>query len=259
MNEYILSIDDCLDNDSTGGKLMKWKINRDGKAIYVKASSFVNENFMYESYAEVIASNLAKWLGYPSVEYSLCILHIGDMTCVGCESEDFCSDDEFVSIGDLMGQGLLPVLPMRCTSSYNILIDVLSKFLPDYKLYLDRTLVLDYLIANDDRHYGNFGVLRNKSQLKIPPIFDNGNSLFCHKHIEGVSYKPSLINLLHCKPFSPSFEVQRKLIDKGVYKQIMNLDAMLDNLLYEKVYCGMPKERAKFIKDLILERYSNIA
>lgn len=42
-------------------------------------------------------------------------------------------------------------------------------------------LVFDSLIYNEDRHFGNFGVLRDNSTGKViepAPIFDNGISLF---------------------------------------------------------------------------------
>jgi len=43
-------------------------------------------------------------------------------------------------------------------------------------------LVFDALIYNEDRHFGNFGLLRDNitGEIKAPaPIFDNGLSLFC--------------------------------------------------------------------------------
>jgi hypothetical protein len=46
---------------------------------------------------------------------------------------------------------------------------------------VDAMLALDFLIGNEDRHRGNFGILRNADTLEwkiIAPIFDNGNSLF---------------------------------------------------------------------------------
>ena len=42
-------------------------------------------------------------------------------------------------------------------------------------------LVFDAVIYNEDRHFGNFGVLMNSRDCKIidaAPIFDNGVSLF---------------------------------------------------------------------------------
>ncbi|MCR4804869.1 MAG: XRE family transcriptional regulator, partial [Clostridia bacterium] len=44
-------------------------------------------------------------------------------------------------------------------------------------------LVFDALIYNEDRHFGNFGLLRDNRTGKFAapaPIFDNGTSLFCY-------------------------------------------------------------------------------
>ena len=44
-------------------------------------------------------------------------------------------------------------------------------------------LVFDALIYNEDRHFGNFGVLRDNQSGQIiapAPVFDNGFSLFCY-------------------------------------------------------------------------------
>ncbi len=45
---------------------------------------------------------------------------------------------------------------------------------------LSEMLVCDYLIANTDRHWRNFGLIRNIDTLeyRMAPLFDNGNSLW---------------------------------------------------------------------------------
>ena len=50
-----------------------------------------------------------------------------------------------------------------------------------FEAALDDMLVLDAVIANTDRHYGNFGFLVDSRENKIiapAPLFDHGNSLF---------------------------------------------------------------------------------
>ena len=50
-------------------------------------------------------------------------------------------------------------------------------------------LVFDALIYNEDRHYGNFGVLVDSRTCKIlgaAPIFDNGMSLFNYAMAEDI-------------------------------------------------------------------------
>lgn len=52
--------------------------------------------------------------------------------------------------------------------------------IPNITRSLDEMLTLDFIIANQDRHMGNFGVLRNTDTLEyigFAPIFDCGTSL----------------------------------------------------------------------------------
>lgn len=46
---------------------------------------------------------------------------------------------------------------------------------------LDYMILMDYVTTNSDRHWSNFGVLRNPESLKlisVAPIFDHGNAMF---------------------------------------------------------------------------------
>ena len=46
---------------------------------------------------------------------------------------------------------------------------------------IDKMIVCDYILANKDRHFNNFGVIRNVETLEftsVAPIFDNGCSLW---------------------------------------------------------------------------------
>lgn len=47
--------------------------------------------------------------------------------------------------------------------------------------FLEYQILTDFLISNTDRHWKNFGVLRNSETLKfidVAPIYDSGNSMF---------------------------------------------------------------------------------
>ena len=46
--------------------------------------------------------------------------------------------------------------------------------------FVENMFILDYLILNEDRHFNNFGIIRDVNNLKwlsVAPIFDNGQSL----------------------------------------------------------------------------------
>ena len=53
----------------------------------------------------------------------------------------------------------------------------------DFYEQLVDMLMFDAVVINEDRHYGNFGVLRDNKSGKIiapAPVFDNGVSLLCY-------------------------------------------------------------------------------
>ena len=76
---------------------------------------------------------------------------------------------------------------------------------------LDDMLILDLIICNRDRHYNNFGMIRNVNTLQIEkaaPIFDSGTSAFA-----GISEnKIKTLPLNESKPFCKYHEEQIALI-----------------------------------------------
>lgn len=54
----------------------------------------------------------------------------------------------------------------------------------DARVALERMLVVDHVMANFDRHWGNFGILvdaETRTWLRVAPIFDTGESLWCDR------------------------------------------------------------------------------
>ncbi len=72
-------------------------------------------------------------------------------------------------------------------------------------------IVIDYIIANEDRHLNNFGLLRNAETLQwlgASPIFDSGSSLGYNKVPFDILKEREII----CKPFKKSHDEQLKLV-----------------------------------------------
>ncbi|MDR2749536.1 MAG: excisionase, partial [Clostridiales bacterium] len=68
----------------------------------------------------------------------------------------------------------------------------------------------DYLIVNQDRHYGNYGAIRNAYTLEwlgLAPVFDSGTSLW-HDTPTSLVHRAKI----HSVPFKTSHEDQVKLI-----------------------------------------------
>ena len=98
---------------------------------------------------------------------------------------------------------------------------------------LDRMLVLDYLIANEDRHLNNFGAVRNVSTLEwlgCAPIYDSGTSLWFDKPWKMISAGAKAPS----KPFKTTHDEQIKLVSSFDWLDLTAL-AGIDEELRELV------------------------
>lgn len=158
------------DSSSDGFLKKRWKIEN-GKRILAKGGS---SPFYQEPFNEVIASRIASFLGIPHVPYAL----------LWDEGFPYCVCPDFVDANtDLIPAWRLLMLnkPSNNDSPYTHLLSCCAALgIPDAKEFLDKMIVFDYLLANEDRHFNNFGALRNADSLVclgMAPLFDSGSSL----------------------------------------------------------------------------------
>ena len=75
------------------------------------------------------------------------------------------------------------------------------------KDYLDKMIAADKLIGNDDRHFGNFGFIRNVQTCQITgfaPLFDSGSSFY------GLNEERKTAKLFEAESFMAIKEVMKK-------------------------------------------------
>lgn len=189
------------DNTSDGFLKKRWKII-DGKRCLLKGGS---NPFMQQPFNEVIASIIAQRLGIPHVPYSL----FWDDGVSYSVCEDFITPDtELVSAWRVMQIAKKD----NSTSVYRHYLNCCNALgVPGMEHAVDQMIVLDYLIANEDRHQNNFGLIRNANTLEwigAAPIFDSGSSL-------GYDKLPAQIlspHAIECKPFKKNHGEQLKLV-----------------------------------------------
>lgn len=189
------------DNTSDGWLRKKWVV-RNGKRYLVKGGSGA---IRQEPYNEVIASRIMEPLGIPHVSYTL-EMHNG-IPCSVCE--DFISPDtEYVSAWYVMHTMQKP----NHVSLYNHYIQCTESLdIKDMETYLAQQITLDYLITNEDRHQGNFGVIRNANTLELlgaAPIFDSGSSLWFTLPTPQIRANARVA----CKPFKGEHSEQLRLV-----------------------------------------------
>ena len=161
-------------DSSSNGDLPKfWKIEQGRRVLYKEGSAPYDQ----QPYNEVFASRLLELLDLPHVNYSL--VQDSDEEKAYSVCETFVTPDtEYVPALEILN--VEPKLNHENSYQHFLrCIEALS--IPASRQELDDMFLFDYLINNADRHYGNFGFIRNvqtRKFLGMAPIFDNGNSLW---------------------------------------------------------------------------------
>ena len=188
------------DNTSDGCLKKRWKII-DGKRCLLKGGS---NPFRQQPFNEVIASKIMDKLEIKHIPYS--ILWDNDMPYSVCE--DFVTKE----LDLVRAWRIFQTRKKRNdVSVYQHYVNCCSELGVNVVPALDRMIVLDYIIANEDRHLNNFGLLRNAETLQwigASPVFDSGSSLGYNKVPFDILGEREII----CKPFKKTHDEQLKLI-----------------------------------------------
>ena len=169
-----------------------------------------------EPYNEVLASAVMERLGIPHVTYTLTVQE--DYPYSVCE--DFITPEtELIPAWYVMQTAKRP----NHVSVYQHYLDCCEALgVPGIREAVDRMIVLDYLIVNEDRHQNNFGVVRNAETLKYlgaAPIYDSGTALWFDKPTGMVGS-----GRVACKPFKDRHEEQIKLVSSFDWLELSKLD-----------------------------------
>lgn len=124
---------------------------------------------------------------------------------------------------------------------------------PDMTHAVDQMIVLDYLIANEDRHQNNFGLIRNAKTLEwisAAPIFDSGASLGYDKLPEQI--RPSWN--VECKPFKKTHAEQLKLVTSFGWMDFEKLTGIEDDIRAVLDQAGTYMDEAR--KEAIISAFS---
>jgi len=168
------------DISSDGNLRKRWEIDNNGNRVLIKAGK---SPYMQEPVNEVIASLLCKRLNIPHVSYSL---EFEDGEPVSKCSNMTDTNKEFV---EAIRVYYIKEPSYFENNKYKHYCGCAHRLgVKNNTEMLDRMIVLDYLILNHDRHFKNFGILRDSQTLnsvEAAPIFDSGSSLF---HEDGSAF-----------------------------------------------------------------------
>ena len=219
---------------SLQGELQKKWIQQNGSRYLIKGNY---GNSSQQSINEVIATLLHKKQGkQPFTEYRLCEIVSSGVAGLGCVCQDFCTETiEFIPAYDILNSAK----KRNDQSEYEHFISVCKKMSLEeetVRSFLEYQILSDFVLTNPDRHFYNFGVLRDSASLKLiglAPIFDSGNSMFWNyktvpqgKALLDIlvnSFKGREVDLLRYVKHSCLLD-QDKLPSKNEIRELLELD-----------------------------------
>ena len=154
------------------------------------------------------------------------------------------------------------------TSSYEHLINCcIALKMPninEIKQHLAEMILLDFIIGNTDRHFGNFGFIRNAETLEwkgFAPHFDAGNSMFFEYPTSDLRKSKGLMDNVPSKTFSKNQKEQlrrftNEVLNLGVnFEKLDNIDKYYSEILFQN--SKIDNERRIILCNLLLQRIEN--
>ena len=175
-----------IPSTSQGELKKKWMIDQNDDRFLIKGN--YGQSYR-QSINEVYASTVhALQKKFPYTPYELTKIDTEYGKSLGCMSKNFTTTNlEFISAYDVCNSN--PHL--SDISEFQNFINVCKAHgLEDsyVKDFLEYQILSDFMITNVDRHFNNFGILRDTETLQfvdIAPIFDSGNSMFYNRIVGG--------------------------------------------------------------------------
>ena len=239
------------DSTSDGNLKKRWKII-DGKRCLVKGGS---NPYRQQPLNEVIASEIMRRLNIPHVPYT----PTWNRGAPYSICEDFISGKtELVPAWRIIQTKKQP----SSRSLYQHFVDCADELgIPNVREFLDRMIVLDYIIANEDRHLNNFGAIRNAETLEwigMAPVYDSGSCLGYDKSLPMMRDGSEVV----CKPFKKHHEEQLKLVysfDWIDFSALSGVGDMITEILSdENAKDYLEENRIRVIAELTERRIKNL-
>lgn len=210
-------------NMSTNGQLSKCWVQIDNENLLFKGANTRNR---FEAICENVASYLCQIIYVPAVHYKIGVLPGSKSTTLVSICKPMTNrDQEFIPAYHVLTQKSNKVT--NSVNDYYLYLNILEEQnVPNAKEYLQKMIILDFIIANEDRHLGNFGVIRNVESLDwvaICPIFDTGRSLNTN-----ITNKYWMDKVVDMKFFTNQF------VSSDVVKQF--IDCPITDKTMEKLY-----------------------
>lgn len=208
-------------DNTTSGQLPKKWILQDGKSFLLKGGSGTE---CQEPLNEVLASEICRRLKIKHTPYQLQVIENKYYSlCPNmCDKET-----ELVPMDALYTD--LNLKKNGCYDYKKLLTRCSDMKIPNAEVDLLKIFVLDYLVANEDRHSYNFGFLRDTNTFKwlgVAPVYDTGFSMY--QNCLDFEIDNAVTARAKAKPFAPTQGEQLKLLPVQKLKTLLDFSKLSD-------------------------------
>lgn len=239
---------DSPDNTSEGELPKKWMCDR-GRRVLVKGGSVLNQ----EPLNEAVATALHRRLLQPG-QYVAYRLQGGSGDAVSVCDGFVSSDEEYVPafyVRQVLRQ------PNHRNDYQHYLECCVRLGVDDAEEAVSKMIVCDDILGNFDRHWRNFGLIRNVETLefRVAPLFDSGNSLWCASTASRLRERDFAFST---KPFYEDANRQLRLVNDYSWFDPTALDGFADEAA--AILSGNPAlvDRVEFIRAAVQARIDRI-
>lgn len=229
---------------TTNGMLRKGWRRLDNKILLFKGGTSGGANTGNEPYSEFYVSQIARQMGLKHVEYNI-------SKWKGC----LCSTCELFTD---INHSYVPIYRFVKEPTLRKVANYLKKLGNNYYNEFVDMLIFDALIFNEDRHFGNFGIMVNSKTNKpyaFAPIFDNGLSLFNYAMSDDINDLENY-SKTRSSSYGVSFDnIVKEFIaprQKKMLRKMIGFEFTMD-----KNY-NLPKKRLKKIENFLQDRVSDM-
>jgi len=241
------------DTTAEGVQKKKWFIDNNIRKLLKGGSG----PYRQEPYNEVLASAIMRRLDIPHIDYKL--THIEDYPYCICDNF-ITKDTDLIPAWQIINKTQM----LSKDTFYSHYINSCDSInIPNPIEITNKMLTVDYIIANRDRHYSNFGAIRNANTLEfigIAPIFDSGTSLW--------NNEPTQLIKLRIKkdeenkeafPFTKKHSTQIKLVSSFDWynsKKLLGIDEEFMEILKDSI--TIDKKRKETLCKELLNRIKSL-
>lgn len=248
---------DSPDLFSNGEQDKRWCIKR-GKRILIK---YGRPPYFEQPFNEMLSTEICRRLNIPHVKYEFIIKNKKNPV-IYSSCECFIDENtEFIPAGFIQ----YVLKRDKKTSTFDHLINCCKALemsdIEGIKSFLYKMIFIDYIVGNVDRHFGNFGFIRNAETLQWlgpAPVFDTGNAMFFEYPTSDLRKGTGIMDNVICRSFAAKQSDCLKRFAKHIYSQSLDfskLDGIKD--YYMNILGQNPKddeERSKLLSELLMIR-----